>query len=727
MAEKEATVYIIDVGSSMGEIHHDRTQSDLDWAMQYVWDKITAAVATDRKTLFMGVIGLRTDGTDHLDNLSADDGYQNITIFQPLTQTKMPEIRKLTEDLHPSRTNEGDAISAIVIAIEMITAHCKRLKYKRNITLVTNGTSGVYADDLDEIANKLKDDGIELVVLGVDFDDPEYGFKDEGKKGEKAKVEQSLRSLCDACDGVYGTMAQAISEMAVPRVKSVRPVPSFKGWLTLGDPDKYDSAMVIDVERYPRVMVAPAPRASQHVIKTGIDLDATQTGESATLEGEGTGSLGEGISAIKQARSYQVEDNEAPGGKRDVDKDDLAKGYEYGRTAVHIDESDMNIVKLETKARLDVIGFVAQEQFERHLGMSRSNVIIATRISEKAAMAISAFIHALFETSSYAIARLVPKDGKDPHLVALAPSIESDYECLLEVELPFNEDIRTYRFPPLDKIVTVSGKNVVQHRYLPNDELMKSMSDYVDAMDLSTLASKTEDGEQEYAALEDTYSPMIHRIKQLIAWRAVHDSEPAPPLPENLIRYSAPPKELVKAVERKLEDLVVAASVKKVPPKSKARKRARSPEKPLSGLDVSSLLSTTHPPRKISRENAIPEFKQLLRTAGGAADIHSACQQLGLVIASYVKHSLGNAGYERAIEALRVCREEAIELEEPGAYNAMLLELKRKLLDGELGEERREWWWRVRMNPVGVIDKKVSEFSEVEVEEGRKLMTLSGP
>lgn len=42
MAEKEATVYIVDVGASMGEYRHGRDQSDLDFAMTYVWDKITS-------------------------------------------------------------------------------------------------------------------------------------------------------------------------------------------------------------------------------------------------------------------------------------------------------------------------------------------------------------------------------------------------------------------------------------------------------------------------------------------------------------------------------------------------------------------------------------------------------------------------------------------------------------------------------------------------------------
>jgi len=45
MAGKEATVYILDLGRSMGEKRHGRDQTDLDWALEYVWDKITTTVS----------------------------------------------------------------------------------------------------------------------------------------------------------------------------------------------------------------------------------------------------------------------------------------------------------------------------------------------------------------------------------------------------------------------------------------------------------------------------------------------------------------------------------------------------------------------------------------------------------------------------------------------------------------------------------------------------------
>jgi len=62
MAEKQASVYIVDVGSSMGLKRNGRDETDLEFAMKWVWDKITSTVMTERKTDTVGVLGLRTDG-----------------------------------------------------------------------------------------------------------------------------------------------------------------------------------------------------------------------------------------------------------------------------------------------------------------------------------------------------------------------------------------------------------------------------------------------------------------------------------------------------------------------------------------------------------------------------------------------------------------------------------------------------------------------------------------
>lgn len=59
----------------------------------------------------------------------------------------------------------SSAISAIVLAIQMISVHCKKLKYKRKIVLVTNGQGRMSNEGTDEITKKIKEDNIELVIL----------------------------------------------------------------------------------------------------------------------------------------------------------------------------------------------------------------------------------------------------------------------------------------------------------------------------------------------------------------------------------------------------------------------------------------------------------------------------------------------------------------------------------------------------------------------------------
>lgn len=162
-ADKESTVFIIDLGSSMAGAHNDRTESDLDWSMRYVWDKITDIVAAGRKTLCVGVVGLRTDNTNN--KLQDDDAYENISVLQELGPMTMPSLRALQDSIKPSSTLAGDAISAIVIAVDLIDTFTKKLKWVRKIVLVTDGQGVMDADDVEDISRKMNDSNIELVVL----------------------------------------------------------------------------------------------------------------------------------------------------------------------------------------------------------------------------------------------------------------------------------------------------------------------------------------------------------------------------------------------------------------------------------------------------------------------------------------------------------------------------------------------------------------------------------
>lgn len=168
MADKQATVYIIDQGRSMGQKHNGRDESDLDYGMRYVWDKITTTLLASRTTWAVGVVGLRTDETEN--PLKEDESYVHISAMQPLGPMKMPQLRRLQDSIKVNMTDTGDAISAIIVAIEMIMIFTKNpkgqpLKYARKIVLMTNGRGHMDPDDIDEVAKKLNEDGIELVIV----------------------------------------------------------------------------------------------------------------------------------------------------------------------------------------------------------------------------------------------------------------------------------------------------------------------------------------------------------------------------------------------------------------------------------------------------------------------------------------------------------------------------------------------------------------------------------
>lgn len=93
----------------------------------------------------------------------------------------------------------------------MIVKHCKKLKWQRKIVLITDGHGSLDEDGIFEIIRKIKEDDIELTILcvgltlgkgqetnnlrGVDFDDPEFGFKEENKDSEKVWTIQAWTKL----------------------------------------------------------------------------------------------------------------------------------------------------------------------------------------------------------------------------------------------------------------------------------------------------------------------------------------------------------------------------------------------------------------------------------------------------------------------------------------------------------------------------------------------------
>jgi ATP-dependent DNA helicase 2 subunit 2 len=163
MADKQATVYIVDQGKSMGEKRNGRDETDLEYGMRYIWGKITETLLANRVTFTVGVVGLRTDNTDN--PLQGEDSYENISVLQPICAMKMGHLKELQECIKVNETEAGDAFSAIIVAVDMISQFTKKLKYIRKIVLVTNARGPMDDDESEELVKKMNGDNIQLVVV----------------------------------------------------------------------------------------------------------------------------------------------------------------------------------------------------------------------------------------------------------------------------------------------------------------------------------------------------------------------------------------------------------------------------------------------------------------------------------------------------------------------------------------------------------------------------------
>jgi ATP-dependent DNA helicase 2 subunit 2 len=137
-------------------------------------------------------------------------------------------------------------------------------------------------------------------------------------------------------------------------------------------------------------------------------------------------------------------------------------------------------------------------------------------------------------------------------------------------------------------------------------------------------------------------------------------------------------------------------------------------------LDVDALLGDNRK-GKITPENAVPDFKQALASSDELEEIESAAKQMGAIIETLVTDSFGDSKYAQAIECIGVLREGMINMDEPKYFNTFMRALKKGLLSGTLGGDRRDFWFKIRWSRLGLIDHNESEPSDVTAEEATEV------
>lgn len=524
-------------------------------------------------------------------------------------------LQQLSQDLTPTDVASADIISAIVVAIDQIKVFCRQLKYIKNIYLLTNARHKRIDDtssDLDAIRAELISSNINLKVVGVDFDDNIAGLiepapKDPIKAGNEEKLHELVVELPQP-GSIFANAQEAIDTLQLPTAKRVRPVRAFSCKLTLGDPSTYQNVLSFNIESFPCIRESTALSASTYAVgATNVD---------------NLTSVNPGLQEVKRVTEYfHVKEEDGIKQETPLDAAEILPGYKFGSEIVVLSEEEQKVLAMEQEneqAGMQIIGFVKQPGIKRYGLLGNTNFVIGSKGSRQDSLAVGALSVALAQEQAAAIVRYVTKDAAPVQMGALfpykVPKEEEEEEegkfrgwALVLVSLPFDQDVRRYRFAALLNRSVEAGNQPMSSQMeklvVPTEEMDDAMEQFIDDHDLMAA----DEGGYEYASPDQVFNPLIHRIKHVVKYCALHDAtDVIPPILPALTKYLDQPPGHKRKRHVKFDELLGTTPVPAKKPaatKNPAIDDAHSPKSGTKGkksgtrkareepIDLASLLS----------------------------------------------------------------------------------------------------------------------------------------
>lgn len=719
---KDVIVLCLDVGPSMN--------TSLDGGETALEKSITVARQITQQKMFAGskdLLGLVLFGTADTDNELASDGegYDNITVAYRPAQPNVDFLRFLTSQVNPGGVS-ADFIDAIVVALDVLvhsTGDIKRVGDKK-IYLMTDAGSEYSDDQLDRICAGLQAQSVELIVVGpsIASDDADSQPPDGGgppgpshqprppsvekKTAQQVAGEAVIGRLVEAVDGSCFSFNEALQVSTFIHKNAKKQTARFVGHLEIGNNLK------IPCKMFTKVMV---------------ERPATWKKLSAVSQAADDG----GSMVVSMQRTYHLNDED----ETEVDKDNVAKGYRYGKSLVPISDADETAMKFEAQRGLSLMGFTKQQRVKQYQCVGTSvQVLVANPDDKNAGRAMSAFIRALYETNMVGIGRYVLRKDSQPKVVALVPKIKTDSECLLVLQLPYMEDMRQFVFGSLPG-----------ERTAPSAEQLDAMDHLITSMDLMTAEVDNEGNQCEALKPGKTCNPLLQRSFQCIAHRALNPNpnDPLPDMDESLKRLLQPTPSIVASCNNELHQVKDLFPLERVVKKTKddnaaaqvwkqtsdmdlasAAKRPRAGNDDASGsddvVDFSMASLVKGEVTKVGTTDPVGDYKSLI--AKKRVSFAEACRQLHTITVDLVKDSFGDTLYSKAMECVAALREEAIKKSEPEVFNDILRALRGSLV----GTRLSPFWDKVVTQGVSLISTVDCGVSKVTQEQAAEFIE-AGP
>ncbi|CAG8508092.1 1836_t:CDS:10 [Paraglomus occultum] len=711
---KKATAYVIDVSPSMWQAPTADDSLPIELAKKAVVGLLDVKLLANAKTDITSVLAVGTDDTDYGPIEDFDEDYEHIKVITGLEMPTLDLLRTVQHQL-PQGNAPGNCLDGISAAIEIIKRHCRHLKYEKKIFLMTDGESPMSSIRLQQIVDELRNNGIEIFVLGIGFSDPDEDTNDPSKSQTKLANEDLFRDLVSRAPGSsYITpMDSALEEISQPYVRPVRPTPLYRGALTISNKNEYgDSALGVNVTMYARTKKASLPSFK----KWSVLAENAQDNQQKTHE-------------VLRTYSYTVWDDEN-GVEVHVDKEDLMKAYPYGATLVPAQNFDEEQFKLDTNMALDILGFVRVTEINKDLFLGETLSIVPQKEDRASALAFSALAHAMYEKNLIGLARFVKRIRGPPVMLGLIPHITAERELIYGYMLPFNEDIRYYEFPPLDRVQSQKGEIRSDHPLLPSPELSDKMRQFIEQMDLMNVPD--EDGQPTEYLHKKQFNPTAVLIKKSVNHRALNPGAELPPPDESVLSILKPLPDMINRNQSLADELAELCDIVKSQEKQKRSRRDRGEEVEEEEVDIDELFALASDEQSkrtrreegsgssmtVGREDPIRDFEAMV--AYRAEDlVTTAVEQMCAVIKEFIsgddleKHAL-------ALNCIKVLRNACTKENESDTFNNFLRELRDICLHAEA--PRTDFWNQILQEQISLISTDEAIDSSTSINEAQQFL-----
>eukprot|EP00933_Yihiella_yeosuensis_P039362 TRINITY_DN33335_c0_g1_i1.p1 TRINITY_DN33335_c0_g1~~TRINITY_DN33335_c0_g1_i1.p1 ORF type:complete len:761 (-),score=189.73 TRINITY_DN33335_c0_g1_i1:56-2338(-) len=465
---KDATIFLVDVGRSMQETFASSAEGD----------KVTKAdvglrlarTAAQQKLFFLpkhevGVVFFGTAETSNDLFCAEEESYQNIFVGRE-RKIDVPDVELLALLSNmPAGGHESDAVSALIVAIDLMIKRTGEMKYDKTIRLITDQASVEAGDpDMLECVKQLEKIGgrLCLTILGS--------------------------SEIGAWSSLAGSSTQVdlvpLSSLAREISLCVKPVEQrAKVRLSLS----ISPGLQIPVGIYSKTTRVSFPTLK----KQSKTAAAIPIGDRKTDK-------------VIMDRTYHVTDD--PDGE-EVKKEDRIKGHKYGQSIVPMSEYDEAALMYSCDRTLTTLGFAAASSIGPEHSMSHTEAVAADKGDRWAHCAFESIIEAMAEQRKVLIARYVYRKDGQPRMVALIPlkGENGQSSSMIMQYLPFTEDIREWTCASLPE---------------PTAEQRQAVSYLFDTMALE----KADGAESELLRPEGTNNPALSRFYSFLAQRAVNEA-----------------------------------------------------------------------------------------------------------------------------------------------------------------------------------------------------------